>query len=311
MTTVAFLGLGRMGLPMAVNIAKAGYDVVVWNRTVSKADDFAANHGARSAATPRDAAAGADVVITMLADDASLFAAHHGEDGIQSGLQEGAVVIDMSTVSPQTVTTLAAELDELGCAMVDAPVSGSVAAATAASLTIMAGGSSEAVEHARPVLESMGATVAHMGESGRGSVMKLCVNAIVHSLNGAVSEALVLAERSGIDRHQAYAIFVNSAVAAPFVHYRQEAFEKPGEVPVAFRLELAAKDLRLAREAAERAGAQLPQTAANLAVLEQAVRAGYADLDESGLAEYFRASGDPLMNQPAATRDGTDKEYEA
>lgn len=293
MTRIAFLGLGRMGLPMAVNLANAGHQLTVWNRTISKADDFASEHSAKSAATPREAAAHAEVVVTMLADDASLTAAHHGPDGIQAGLDAGAVVVDMSTVSPQTVIGLAAELETLGCSMVDAPVSGSVAAATAASLTIMAAGPVEAVERARPVLESMGDPVVYLGESGRGSIMKLCVNAIVHSLNGAVSEALVLAERSGIAREQAYAVFVNSAVAAPFVHYRREAFEKPGSVPVAFRLELAAKDLRLANEAAERAGAQLPQTATNLVVLEQAVEAGYADLDESGLAEYFRTSGDP------------------
>lgn len=293
MTGVAFLGLGRMGLPMAVNLVKAGHQVTVWNRTASKAAEFAAEHGAASAATPREATSGAEVVITMLADDASLTAAHHGPDGVQAGLSDGTVVVDMSTVSPQTVLALAAELDRLGCAMVDAPVSGSVAAATAASLTIMAGGATDAFQQARPVLEAMGSTVVHLGGSGRGSVMKLCVNAIVHSLNGAVSEALVLAERSGIPREQAYSIFVNSAVAAPFVHYRREAFEKPGQVPVAFRLELAAKDLRLAQEAAARAGAALPQTETNLAVLERAVEAGYADLDESGLAEFLRASGNP------------------
>ena len=121
--------------------------------------------------------------------------------------------------------------------------------------------------------------------------MKLCVNSIVHSLNGAVSESLVLAERSGIDRVQAYAVFLNSAIAAPFVHYRQAAFETPSEVPVAFRLELAAKDLRLALEAAARAGAPMPQTELNHEVLTKAVAAGFGDLDESGVAEFFRASG--------------------
>jgi 3-hydroxyisobutyrate dehydrogenase-like beta-hydroxyacid dehydrogenase len=171
-------------------------------------------------------------------------------------------------------------------------VSGSVAAAAEASLTIMAAGADQAVERARPVLEAMGDPIVHLGDNGRGAIMKLCVNAIVHSLNGAVSEALVLAERSGIPREQAYAVFTSSAIAAPYVHYRREAFERPGEVPVAFRLALAAKDLRLAMEAAERAGAELPQTTTNLAVLEQAVEAGYGDLDESGLAEFLRSSGD-------------------
>lgn len=220
----------------------------------------------------------------------------------------------MSTVSPETVLKLARQVDKAGCAMLDAPVSGSVAAATAGTLTIMAAGDKTAVDLARSVLDAMGSSVVHMGDSGRGSTMKLCVNAIVHSLNGAVSEALVLAERSGIERTQAYAVFLNSAVAAPFVQYRQEAFEKPGEVPVAFRLELAAKDLRLALEAAQRVDAKLPQTNAKLEQLTKAAAAGYGDLDESGLAEYLRdrrtrpphASPPPRdagRNEPTLTQD--------
>lgn len=304
MTAVAFLGLGRMGLPMAVNLVRAGHDVTVWNRTQAKAEAFAAEHGATVAATPREAVTGSAYVITMLADDAALLEAHRGPDGILAGLTPGAVAIDMSTVSPQTIVELAAEVRAAGGELVDAPVSGSVAAATAASLTIMAAGDAAAVERAGSVLANLGDPIVSMGASGRGSVMKLCVNAIVHSLNGAVSEALVLAERSGIDREQAYQVFMNSAVAAPFVHYRQSAFERPGEVPVAFRLELAAKDLMLALEAAERAGAELPQTARNLDVLQDAVRAGYGNLDESGVAEFLRASG-PATPAPISQLRGT------
>jgi 3-hydroxyisobutyrate dehydrogenase-like beta-hydroxyacid dehydrogenase len=127
-----------------------------------------------------------------------------------------------------------------------------------------------------------------MGDSGAGSAMKLAVNAVVHSLNGAVSEALVLAERAGIERTKAYSVFLNSAISAPFVGYRQAAFERPGEVPVAFRMELAAKDLRLALALAADVGATLPQTRTNLELLSEALVAGFGDNDESGLAEYLR-----------------------
>lgn len=299
MSAVAFLGLGRMGGPMAVNLVKAGHDVTVWNRTAAKADSFAQEYQARAAKTPAAAAAAADYIITMLADDTALLDTYHGPDGILARLGPGSICIDMSTVSPETSTALAEEVAAHDGQFIDAPVSGSVAAAAAATLTVMAAGDEVAVDHARHVLDAMGEPVIYLGACGRGAIMKLCVNAIVHSLNGAVSEALVLAERAGIDRLQAYAVFLNSAIAAPFVQYRQAAFETPSEVPVAFRLQLAAKDLRLALEAADRAGAQLPQTQLNLRVLEDAVRDGFGDLDESGVAEYLRAADATPNTSPA------------
>lgn len=288
MTKVAFLGLGRMGLPMAVNLTRAGHDLAVWNRSTEKADRFAVEHGARAAGTPYDAASGADVVITMLADDQALLDAYLGEDGAAGALSAQAKAIDMGTVSPETVARLHSALAERGVAFIDAPVSGSVAAATAGSLTIMAAGEHEAVEECRGILSDLGDPVLYMGESGAGSAMKLAVNSIVHSLNGAVSEALVLAERSGIERTKAYSVFLNSAISAPFVGYRQDAFERPGEIPVGFRMELAAKDLRLALALATKVGADLPQTRTNLELLGKAVEAGFGDVDETGLAQYLR-----------------------
>ena len=289
MAVVAFLGLGRMGWPMAVNVRKAGYDLVVWNRTPHKATEFAASHDATAAATPAAAAAQADVVISMLADDAAVTEAHAGETGSLSTLLPGAVVADMSTIALGTVRDLAGRSARRGVAFLDAPVSGSVAAAANAALTIMVGGPSESVEAARPVLRTMGDPVVHMGDSGMGAAMKLSVNTVVHALNGAVSEALVLAERSGIDRGAAYEVFRNSAIAAPFVHYRQAAFERPGQVPAAFRLTLAAKDLRNALLLAASVGADLPHATGALTVLERAVEAGYGEDDESAVAQYLRA----------------------
>lgn len=288
MTVVAFLGLGRMGRPMASNVRRAGYDLCVWNRTAEKATEFAAIHGVVAAATPAEAAVDADVVISMLADDAAVIEAHAGTAGCLGALRPGAVVVDMSTVALETVRELAERATGHGVAFLDAPVSGSVAAATDAALTIMVGGPVEPVESARPVLQAMGDPVVHLGASGMGAAMKLSVNTVVHALNGALSEALVLAERSGIERHAAYEVFRHSAVAAPFVHYRQAAFERPGDVPVAFRLTLAAKDLRNALQLAAGIGAELPHAASALDVLEHAAEDGYGDDDESAVAQYLR-----------------------
>src|SRR6266545_818648 len=277
MSTVAFLGLGRMGLPMAARLVEAGHTVTVWNRSADKAEAFAAAYVAQAASTVVQAARNAEFVVTMLADDAALKGVYESENGLLGQVDFGAIAIDISTVAPETVTELAARVRKHGDEFIDAPVSG-----------IMAGGDTGTVDRARPVLEAMGSPVIHMGPNGSGASMKLVVNAIVHSLNGAVSEALVLAERVGIGRESAYAVLLNSAVAAPFVQYRQAAFERPGDVPVAFRLALAAKDLRLALALAERTGADLPQTRTNLSMLEAAISAGFGDHDESGLAEYFR-----------------------
>lgn len=292
MSTVAFLGLGNMGAPMAANLVKAGHELAVWNRTATKAEAFAAEHGATAAASPAIAAKGADFVVSMLADDSAVLDAYTSESGVLTTIGDGVIAIDMSTIAPDTVASLRRRSEEAGGRFVDAPVSGSVAAATAGTLTIMAAGEGSDVDTCTPVLAAMGDPVINMGAGGRGAAMKLAVNAIVHGLNGAVSESLVLAERAGISREDAYAVFLNSAVAAPFVKYRQDAFERPDEVAAAFRLALAAKDLRNALALASETGAHLPHAARTLEILEQAAAAGFADHDESAVAEYLRLGRD-------------------
>jgi len=287
-TRVGFLGLGRMGAPMAANLAKAGHELTVWNRSPHKAVTFATEHGAVAAETPAEVAEQAEIVITMLADDAALAASHRDANGLQSALRPGALVIDMGTSSPNLITALAAQVADLGGAFIDAPVSGSVAAATGATLTIMAAGAADAIDRARPVLEAMGTKVFHLGPTGSGSAMKLAVNTVVHGLNCSLAEALVLAERAGIERTAAYEVFLISAIAAPFVAYRQQAFERPGEVAVAFRMVLAEKDLRLAEQLAADSGAELPQARRNKEIFTRAIEAGYGESDESAVAEYLR-----------------------
>ena len=288
-TTIGFVGLGSMGLPMATNIAAAGFPLVVWNRTASKSETMAARTGARAAASPAVLAAESDIVITMVADGGVLLDLYTGSGGMARSLRTGTVCVDMSTISPGQAAELAAAVAGAGCSFVDAPVSGSVALAEAGTLTVMAGGEARDVEAVQPVLEAMSARLYHMGPVGSGATIKLAVNSIVYGLGQAVSEALVLAEAAGIERARAYEVFANSAIAAPFVHYRQEAFLKPGEIPVAFRMVLARKDLDLALDLATDVGASLPQGELNRAVIGNAIEAGFGDHDMSAVAQYLRS----------------------
>lgn len=288
-TKIGFVGLGSMGRPMATNIAAAGFPLIVWNRTPSKSETIAARTGARVATSPAILAAEADIVITMVADGDVLLDLYTGSGGMARSLRAGTACVDMSTISPGQATELATAVAGAGCSFIDAPVSGSVALAEAGTLTVMAGGEAADVEAVRPVLEAMSARIYHMGPVGSGATIKLAVNSIVYGLGQAVSEALVLAEAAGIERARAYEVFANSAIAAPFVHYRQEAFLKPGQVPVAFRMVLARKDLDLALELAGRVGTALPQGELNRAVIAEAVEAGFGDHDMSAVAQHLRS----------------------
>lgn len=285
---VAFAGLGVMGSRMAANLVRAGHDVTVYNRTAERAADFAAVNGGRVASTAREAAGGADVVITMVSDFAALKDIYGGPAGILAGIRPGTVCVDMSTIAPKEVHHLADRAGTAGAAFLDAPVSGSAAIAEAGTLTIMVGGAAEEVARALPLLEAMGSKIYHVGALGRGATIKLAVNTVIYGLSQSLSEALVLAERAGIARETAYEVFANSAIAAPFVHYRRSAFERPGEVPVALRLVLERKDLLLVLDLAQHLDLEVSQARVNLAVAEAAIAAGYGDHDMSAVAEFLR-----------------------
>jgi 3-hydroxyisobutyrate dehydrogenase-like beta-hydroxyacid dehydrogenase len=266
--------------------------VLVFNRTRPRAEAVAEATGAAVAATAREAAAGAQVVLSSLADDAAVEAAYTGPDGVVAGLGPGTVVCESSTVEPGTVRRLEPLVTERGAFLLDTPVSGSVSTVEAGQLTIMAGGDPAALDRARPVLDHLAKQVFHIGELGSGAVMKLVVNSVLHGLNLALAEGLVLAERAGVERSTAYEVIAASAVAAPFVHYKREAFEHPGRPPVAFSLDLVAKDLDLVLDLATRAGASMEQAATNRQVVRAAVAAGLGDHDLSELATYLRSAGD-------------------
>ena len=288
---VAVVGAGRMGAAMVGTLRRAGVPVVVFNRTLSKAEAAAETAEAEVAVTAREAAAGAQVVLSSLADDAAVEAAYSGPDGVVAGLRPGAVVCESSTIDPGTVRRLAPLVEDRGAFLLDTPVSGSVSTVEAGQLTIMVGGDPAVLDRVRPVLDPLAKQVFHIGELGTGAVMKLTVNSILHGLNLALAEGLVLAERAGVARETAYEVLAASAVAAPFVHYKREAFEHPGRPPVAFSLDLVSKDLDLALDLAAEAGAPMEQAATNRQVVRAAVAAGLGDRDLSELATYLRAAG--------------------
>ena len=289
--TVAVLGTGRMGSAMAERLASQGVPIVVYNRSLDRARALAERIGASVAATPAEAADGADVVISMVADDAAVRAMYDGPDGVPAGIGQGAVAIDMSTVMPDTIRAIAPAVRMRGAGVLDAPVSGSVGSTLAGELTIMAGGEAADLERARPVLDRLAKRVFHMGELGTGAAMKLAVNTLIYGLNGAIAEGLVLAERNSIDRALAYDVLAASAAGAPFVVYKRAAFVDPDGTPVAFSLALADKDLRLIHQLADASGTAMPQAATNLETIRAAERSVGEDADFSTVASHLREEG--------------------
>jgi 3-hydroxyisobutyrate dehydrogenase-like beta-hydroxyacid dehydrogenase len=274
-----------MGGAMVGTLRRAGFDVVAWNRDRGKCHAVAHTSGAEVAEGAAEAASAADVAITSLADDAAVEAVYANA---VEGFHAGQVVLEMSTIAPETVRKVARSVQGRGATMLDAPVSGSVPVVERGELLIMVGGDPDALERARPVLEALSSTIIHVGELGTGATMKLAVNALVHGLAVALSESLVLAERAGVERTTAYDVFASGAAAAPFVLYKRAAFERPDETPVAFSLELVAKDLDLILALAQRVGAPMPQADTNRDEVRSALAAGMGKRDMSDLAGYLR-----------------------
>ncbi|MEO8437663.1 MAG: NAD(P)-dependent oxidoreductase [Chloroflexota bacterium] len=289
--TVAVLGAGRMGGAMAERLAAQGVAVVVYNRSPDRATKLAGRIGASVADTPAEAASTADVVISMVADDAAVRTLFDGPDGVAAGIRAGAVAVDCSTVLPDTIRAVADAVRARDAGILDAPVSGSVSSTLAGELTIMAGGDEADLERARPVLDRIARRIFHVGPLGTGAAMKLAVNTLIFGLNGAVAEGLLLAERNGIARALAYDVFAASAAGAPFVGYKRAAFVEPDATPVAFSLELAAKDLGLIRQLAETSGTPMPQSATNLEVIRAAEGSVGEDADLSMVASHLRQGG--------------------
>ncbi len=273
---------------MARQLIDAGFPLTVYNRTSSVADAFAAETGAAAVASPRSLGERCSVVVTMLSDGSAMLALLGGDDGLVAGLSAGDVVIDMGTSGVEHTTEARQLLSSVGAHLVEAPVSGSVAAAESRKLLIMAAGEAQPLASAMPVLHGIAERVIEMGGPGAGAAMKLAVNAVLFAINQALAESLVLAERAGIERSVAYEVFASSAAAAPVVHYRRPVFEHPETAAVSFTIDLAIKDLALVLALGSEVGAQLPQAETNLAAMQAAAAAGLGAADMGAMAVYLR-----------------------
>jgi len=283
---VGFAGLGRMGVRMAANLAAAGLDVSVWNRTAGTAQAFAAAHNAFSAATPKDLAERSDVVITMLADDAAAETVYLGPDGLFEASGGSRVLAEMGTISVPMAESLAQSAREKGRRFVDAPVSGATQAAADAKLLIMAGADATDVPDLARLFEVLGRKTVWLGKSGAGAAMKLGVNMLIHGLNQTLAEALTLTTAAGIQKEQAYEVVENSAAAAPVLAYRKGLYLDETAHDVSFTVALARKDVGLALELASTCGVVMPQAELNHAVLKAAGSAGYDDRDMASILSF-------------------------
>ena len=283
MTRIAFMGLGRMGRLMAARLIEAGHHVTVWNRTKERTEPVA-EQGADVAGTPREAVEGAEVAITMLADERALRDVVLGADGAAAGLEPGSMLVEMSTVGPEAVRELRGALPD-AVELLDAPVLGSLPQAESGELKIFVGGDRAAFERIRPVLDAMG-TPRLVGGPGAGASLKLVVNSTLGAVMTAVGEALALGRSLGVDEEAALETLAGSYVGG-VVRSKRHLIEG-GEGDVHFALGLAAKDLRLVTQAAERAGIRLRSAEANRLTFEEAVDEGLADADYGAVIPFLR-----------------------
>lgn len=283
---IGIAGMGRMGQAMAGRVLEAGLGLTVFNRTPERCRPMA-ERGATVADSPADLAAAADVIITMVSSGAAAEELATGEDGLLASA-DGKVWAEMSTIGPEKAIELGRKAARAGVGFADAPVSGSVSVAEAGQLTVMMGGSPDDVRRLEPALSPFSRISYHLGGIGAGAAMKLAVNVMIASSAHVISEALVLAESAGITRELAYEVIADSAVASPFVKYKQAAFLDPENEPVAFSLDLMRKDLALAESLGSRAG--VPMLAAEAAgeAMRAAAESEGGDRDLVAVADSLR-----------------------
>jgi 3-hydroxyisobutyrate dehydrogenase-like beta-hydroxyacid dehydrogenase len=284
---VAFCGLGRMGEQMARRIVDAGFELTVYNRNAAVAAEFADRTGAAWARTPRDAAARADVVITMLTDGPAVLGVLDGPDGVLAGLAGNGAVVDCSTTGAQYARSAAAMCTATGGVFLDSPVSGSTAVASVGELGLMVGGDSEVLRRVEPVLRAFAKTIVHVGGDGAGAASKVAINGLLHSFNTALAESVVVAERHGVPRAVLFEVLSNSVLSNRYLDYKSEAFVHPENASVAFDLQTASKDLRLAMNAAQTAHVHASLIERALDIHQRAVADGYGQDDISALATWF------------------------
>jgi 3-hydroxyisobutyrate dehydrogenase-like beta-hydroxyacid dehydrogenase len=288
MTTIGFVGLGAMGSRIAGRLLQSGHEVYGTNRTKAKAQPLI-ERGLQWRESPRDVAAAADVVLSMVTDDAALHAITSGPEGILAGLAQPKIYIDMSTVSPQASRQLAERVRARGAEMLDAPVSGSIPQAETGTLAIFVGGSVEAFNTAEPVLREIGQAVTYLGSNGHGLLLKLAVNISLAVQTLAFSEGLLLAERGGIEPQLAADFMSTSSIGSPMLKARVPLLLDLPE-QAWFDVALMEKDIQLARETAADLAVPLPSATVADEMLNTAIRLGYAHRDLAALHQVLAES---------------------
>lgn len=287
-TNVALLGLGLMGKPMGHNLLKKGVPLTVWNRTATRADDLVAA-GARRAATPREAAAAADVVITIVSDPSALESVLWGTDGVLAGLRAGSVLIDSSTVTPALARRAAAACGERGCEFLDAPVTGGTWGAEKGELVFMVGGKADVLERVAPVLAAMGKQWMHMGPHGAGQVIKIATNLILVLQTVATGEALALVRGAGIPGEKLAEVMQASMGRSKLIDVKLPMMLE-GRYAPSFPLRLMNKDVGLALELGAESGVKMPGASAAREVMTAVQRATKEDLDYAALARFWQTA---------------------
>ena len=285
-TQVGFLGLGNMGRPMAVNLARAGFSVLAWNRTAAKAQDVAAEHESITVAETPAAAAQVGIVISMVPDSPEVEQVLFGENGAAEALSEGGLAIDMSTIAPTASRAIGERLGELGVAFLDAPVTGSRPKAEAATLTIMAGGPADAYERARPLLEAMGELVLHVGPQGHGSMIKLINNTLAAVNAAALAEGLVVARAAGLDPAKLLEVIAAGSGESAMRKLKAEPM-LAGDFDPLFKLEHMRKDVAHYLTEAEALGFSAEVAATAQEAYLEAERQGHGAEDFAAVIEPF------------------------
>ncbi len=281
MSTIGFIGLGAMGSRIAGRLLESGNDLYATDLTKSKAQPLI-ERGLIWLDTPREVAAAADVVFSMVTDDQAVNAITSGPDGILAGLADGKVYVDMSTISPRTSREVAEQARSVGAEMLDAPVSGSIPQAESGTLAIMVGGSDAAFATVKPVLRELGQAVTHVGTNGQGLLLKLAINISLAVQTLAFSEGLLLTERGGIDPQLAAEVMSTSSIGSPMLKARVPLLlDLPQQAW--FDVTMMHKDIHLARKAADELAVPLPSAAVADEMLTTASELGYAHRDLAAL----------------------------
>jgi 3-hydroxyisobutyrate dehydrogenase len=281
---IGFLGLGIMGSRMAANVAKAGYELTVWTHTQGKARRWASEHGATAADTPGEVAARSDILVSMVVDGAQVESVLCGQEGVAEGAGEGVLCIDMSTIAPTDTRRISARLAKRGIRMIDAPVTGSSPRAQAGTLTIMVGGDPADFGRAKPLLETMGELIVHVGELGQGEMLKLINNSLGAANAAAVAEALLLADATGVDLDALVAVTQSGSGASAQLAMKSGAMREH-DYTTLFKTEHLLKDVRLCLEEAQAAGVPFPAAAHARDLLAATIGRGHAADDYASLVE--------------------------